>query len=375
MGGLMQTLGLGGATPTPPVDPNAAAAQAGATPPASGAAPPTPPTGAVPPPAAGAPPSAMPTTFNAGAMGNIPMPQQSILDNPWLHGLLAMYGGFAGSPRARGLGGAIQAGLGGGMQAYDAARAAQYTPYKTMAELQRAGAETQASQAMAQLNTMKAQQIANIKAQNQDVGMYLQQRAEAETDPDMKKALTLQAGIVMRDTTKGYNAAEAMKGSLDAANMAKSRAQIGLIGAQQGLAEQRKVTEADKPKLMESEIGLHGAQAALANQAAQVLKTGKPMSDADIERSGNEAATQVGKGLVEGTLEGHDAFQKRVADAQKKAYSDRVNMLRQQRQQLQTQTGQIVSGAIGGAAGGGGTSSLPGGFSEEPIEGSEGSSD
>lgn len=267
LGGLLNAL-KGQGTPQPPAPP-----------------PQQPPPAPAPPPQGA--PAAQPPTPPAAQTPNIPGLQPTFLDNPLLQGALGAYFSAIGSPKSRGLGGALSAGGLGGLQGYEAARANQLKPYLTMAQLGNLQAGTQQKLAQGQLDTTKNALLPGQAAASNDL-------KAAQANLDKVKADLLPGDSDARRTLEqAQTNLDNANAQLDPAKRQQLIASATNLTAQAGLANQR-ATEV-KP-LAESTIGLQGAEKELAQKRA-VTEEQKP---ADIK-----AATELKQALTktQGTVQ------------------------------------------------------------------------
>jgi hypothetical protein len=306
-----------------------------------------------------------------------------------LQGLLSAYFSAAGAPRATGIGGALKAAGLGGLQAYDTARAAQYAPYKTLAELEKSGADVGKSRAEASLAYGKAQQLAGITQQNKDTATATRNYAKTITDPAYQKALLYQADIIEADRTKGVSLDEATKGALNAVNQFKVQQQTQLIQKQQDLTGAKTDVAKAQIGLIQSEEGRNAGAEALSYASADFIKSGKPMSLTEMtnlaQKSGDAAVAKLQKPM----LTSADEWNRTTTKVRNDTIKGTLAALQAQNAQLvsgrQTpankQRAGLAAGASAGAAGpatssvGTGGDALPSGFSETPIDEESGSTD
>ena len=295
--------GVGGGTTQPQQpDPNAAlstpggpvggsGATGGAAPSLTSGAPATPPATSA---------ATLPTSVNIAGVGNVPLPKQSFMDNPWLHALLGVYGGIASSPRQKGWGGAIGNAITGGLGQYDAARAAQYAPYKTIAELEKSGAETTLAQATAAKTQQETEKAKNIGANNKLISDRMKQQASQMPPGPERDGMLFQASLLEVDSQNAFKPEDAYKAAKEHAEAFRAQAAAGLSEQTGKLRAEQVQTEQVKQRVLGSEEVANFSRAALNRASTQVLQTGKPMSATDKQKLLQEAGKNAAS-LVKGT--------------------------------------------------------------------------
>jgi hypothetical protein len=183
--------------------------------------------------------------------GMPPLPKPGILDSPGVQGLLSAYLGAIGSPRSKGMGGALSAGGLAGLSAYQQAKSAQFQPYLMGAQLAHLQSQMGAEKASTAHTMAETQQMAGEAEANKQFATQLHQMADQETDPKQKqKLLTIANGVAV--APKWVNPNDVMK-DLDAAEKDAVEMQTANLHNQQ---QQWELTTLDPLKAQHEAAGI-----------------------------------------------------------------------------------------------------------------------
>ena len=158
--------------------------------------------------AAAAPAAAGDTT--GPQYGNLPIPKQTFIDNPWVQGALATYLGAIGSPRREGLGGAISHGGLAGLSAYQTARENLYKPYLLGAQIAHTQAQTAELGTKTGLEAAKTKQITGIAEGNATQAAQLRAAMPGMT-PEQRQRAEMIANVTATDTSRTWKFEDSLK--------------------------------------------------------------------------------------------------------------------------------------------------------------------
>lgn len=290
--------------------------------------------------------SGLPSSMNVPGMGQISLPQQGFFDQPGVQGLLSAGFGALSAPRGTGRLGILGRAGAAGLGAYDTARANQFAPYKTLAELQRSGAETELAAARGEEVRTQTQQAKSIGGTNKLTGDAMRGRAdqlEAQGD-------STGAGIWRKAADAVGSNTKQIVPLKDAFALGDQLAQEERTRAQAAEVRERQKVDVGREKVLGGELGVqlstidaNRARASAANASADALRSGKVMSENDMqvlsERAGKDhvAGMKRATNAVGWPTETEQQFEQRKQQEQQ-AYSQTfLNGLRTSVQQQQQQ--------------------------------------
>lgn len=249
------------------------------------------------------------------------IPKPGLLDNPMLQGLLSAYLGAIGSPKSAGLGGALSRGGITGLSAYNQAKAAQFAPYKTLADVMKDVASTKESLAGAEEKGQEALQKKMIGDQNTKLADQIVAAAANQTDPVAKQGMLDSANMIRGNIEHPYTLEDISKNVTELTTQAKNRAEAGRATAeaartqeqmltvdpadvlQKGAAASRDLAEAAKVPYEEAHLA--------SETAAEKVNASK--TEAERAKNVDELRISLGK-QYDAYLKGRGYLQKMLAD-------------------------------------------------------------